>query len=87
MEHSINLAELQQVVGKYADQYQLLAAAGPLTAATLSRLIVGKSKLANGAVKASVAWFAVKELSGPMNHLFVEQFGYLQSIFSAFGGQ
>jgi hypothetical protein len=79
-----DLAELQRVVGKYVDQYNLMVAAGPLAAATVTRTIVTKSKLASGAVAASGAWFAIKELSGPMLNMIQDQFGYLQSILGAF---
>lgn len=85
MDHSVNLTELQQVVGKYVDQYQLLVAAGPVTAAGLTRMVLGPNKVISGAVKASTAWFAVKELSGPVLNLLNDQFGYLQNIFGMFG--
>lgn len=84
MDPGIDLAALQQVVGKYVDQYNLVVAAGPLAAATVTRALVTKSKLASGAVAAGGAWFAAKELSGPMMNLIQDQFGYLQSIFGAF---
>ncbi len=84
MDHSVNLAELQQVLGKYVDQYQLLPAAGPLAAASLARLVLGKNKAISIAVKGSAAWFAVKEISGPALHLMNDQFGYLQNIFGMF---
>ncbi len=80
MGHSVNLSELQQVVGKYVDQYQLLVAGGPLAAAGVLRLFAGKNKLASLAIGGSATWFAVKELSGPMLRLMTEQFGYLQSL-------
>jgi hypothetical protein len=82
----IDLSALQQVVGKYVDQYNLLVAAGPLTAATVTRAFVSNSKLASKAVIATGAWFAVKELSGPVMGLIQDQFGYLQSIFGSFPG-
>ncbi len=84
MDHSIDLSELQNVVGKYVDQYQLLVAAGPVTAAGLARLAFGQSKLASGALKGGAVWLAVRELAGPVTHLLSDQFGYLQSIFGMF---
>jgi hypothetical protein len=83
---AFDLNQLQAVVGKYVDQYQLLTAAGPLTAATLTRAFVTKNKVASGAVALTGAWFAIKEISGPMLNMIQDQFGYLQSIFGAFGG-
>lgn len=80
MDHSVNLSELQQVVGRYVDQYQLLVAGGPLAATGLVRTFVGKNKALNLAVGGSAAWFAVKELSGPILRLMGDQFGYLQSL-------
>ena len=84
MTSAADLAELQRIVGKYVDQYNLTVAAGPLAAATITRTVFTKSKLASGAVAASGAWFAIKELSGPMLHMIQDQFGYLQSILGAF---
>ncbi len=86
MDTGIDLTELQRVVGKYADQYNLLVAAGPLTAATVTRAFITNNKLASGAVAATGAWFAIRELSGPMMNLIQDQFGYLQSIFGSFSG-
>jgi hypothetical protein len=80
----IDLAQLQQVVGKYVDQYNLVVAAGPLTAASLTRAFITKNKLASGAVAATGAWFAIKELSGPMLNMIQDQFGYLLSILNSF---
>jgi hypothetical protein len=81
---SVDLTELQRVVGKYVDQYNLVVAAGPMTAATVTRLFTGKNKLVSGAVAMSGAWFAIKELSGPMMGLIGDQFGNLQYFFGAF---
>ena len=86
MDVGIDLTELQRVVGKYVDQYNLLVAAGPLTAATVTRAFITNNKIASGAVAATGAWFAVKELSGPMMNLMQDQFGYLMSIFGSFTG-
>jgi hypothetical protein len=82
----VDLTELQRVVGKYVDQYNLLVAAGPLTAATLTRAFITKNKLVSGAVVASGAWFAIQELSSPVIRLIDDQFGYLSSIFGMFKG-
>jgi hypothetical protein len=78
--HSVDLSELQQIVGKYVTQYNLLVAAGPIAAAGIFRLVLGKSKMMNLAMAGAGAWFAVKELSGPMLGLITDQFGYLQSL-------
>jgi len=86
VDHSVDLYELQRVIGKYVDQYNLLVAAGPLTAATLTKMFVTKNKLVNLAVAGSGVWFAVQELSTPAVRLITDQFGYLQSIFGAFRG-
>ena len=80
MDHYVNLSDLQQVVGKYVDQYSLLTAGGPLAATGLVRMFVTKNKMVSIAVTGSAVWFAVKELSGPVLGLIQDQFGYLQSI-------
>lgn len=80
MDHYFNLSDLQQIVGKYVDQYQLLAAGGPLAATGLVRMFVTKNKVVSLAVAGSGVWFAVKELSGPMLGLIQDQFGYLQQL-------
>lgn len=84
MDHYVNLSDLTHVVGKYVDQYNLLVAGGPLAAAGVVRTFVGKNKAMSLAVGGSAAWFAVKELSGPMLSLMQDQFGYLQQIFGMF---
>ena len=81
MANYANLSDLQQVVGKYVDQYQLLAAGGPLAATGIVRMFLTKNKVASLAVAGSGVWFAVKELSGPMLGLIQDQFGYLQQLF------
>lgn len=81
-----DLIDLQNVVGKYVDQHNLLIAAGPLTAAAVTRAFITKNKLVSGAVVASGAWFALQELSTPMLKLIQDQFGYLQSIMGSFRG-
>jgi hypothetical protein len=75
----VDLTDLQRVVGQYADQHQLIVAAGPLTAATLLRTIT-KSKLVSGAVAVGGAWLTVQMISGSTLKLIHEQFGYLQSL-------
>lgn len=76
----VDLTELQNAVGKYADQHRLIVAAGPLTAASILRAFVARNKLASGAVIAGGAWFAIQEFGGPSLKLIEEQFGYLQSF-------
>ena len=80
MDHYVNLSDLQQIVGRYADQYNLVVAGGPLAAAGFVRTFITKNKVVSIALAGSTAWFAVKELSGPMLGLMQDQFGYLQSI-------
>jgi hypothetical protein len=84
VEHVVDLSSLQGVVGKYVQQYNLLVAAGPVTAATLTKAFVADNKAVNLAVLGGGVWFAVKELSGPVLGLIHDQFGYLQSIFASF---
>lgn len=68
------------------DQHNMIVAAGPLTAATVTRAFITKNKLVSGAVVAGGAWFAIQELSTPMLKLMNDQFGYLQSLLGAFRG-
>ncbi len=75
-----NISDLQQVVGKYVDQYQLLTAGGPLAATGIVRMFVTKNKVASIALAGSGVWFAVKELSGPLLGLIQDQFGNLQQL-------
>ena len=84
--YNVDLTELQQVVDKYVNQHNLLVAGGPLAATAAVKKFVIDNKAVNVAVTASTVWFAAKELSGPMLNLMDHQFGYLQSIFSAFRG-
>jgi len=79
-----DLQQLQQVVGKYVDQYHLVTAAGPMTAAMAVRLFVGKNKLVSGAVTLGTSWFAIRELTGPAMNLVQDQFGNLQSLLGSF---
>jgi hypothetical protein len=80
VDYYVNLSDLQQIVGKYVNRYDLLVAGGPLAAAGFVRTFILKNKIMSLAVAGSAAWFAVKELSGPMLGLMQDQFGYLQSI-------
>jgi len=82
---SVDLNQLQDVVQKYVSQYNLLVAAGPVTAASVVKMFT-KNKMANLAVVGGGVWFAIQELSTPMLKLMNDQFGYLQSIFSMFRG-
>jgi hypothetical protein len=85
VDHFESFNEIQRVVGKYVTQYNLVVAAGPVTAATLIKTFVTDNKLVKVAVAGGGVWFAVKELSGPMLGLIQDQFGQLQSILSSFG--
>jgi hypothetical protein len=80
VDHYVNLSDLQQVIGKYVDQYQLVAAGRRLAATGIVRMFVTKNKIVSMAVAGSTVWFAVKELSGPVLGLIQDQFGYLQSL-------
>jgi ABC-type enterochelin transport system permease subunit len=80
VDHSVNLTDLQQIVGQYVDTTSLLIAGGPLAAAGIVRVFITKNKFANIALAGSTAWFAVKALSGPVMGLIGDQFGYLQSL-------
>jgi hypothetical protein len=74
---------MQQIVGRFVDQYQLLTAGGPLAATGIIRVFTGKNKMATMAVAGSGLWFAAKELSGPMLGVVQDQFGNLQQLFGA----
>ena len=80
---SVDLYELQNVVTKYVNQYNLLVAAGPLTAASITKLFV-RNKLVNIAMVGSGVWFAVQELSTPILHLLQDQFGSLDALLGTF---
>jgi hypothetical protein len=82
--HTVDLTELQNVVGKYVEKYNLLVAGGPLAASAALKAFVTDNKGVNLAVTASGVWFAVRELSGPILNLMGDQFGYLQSLFGMF---
>ncbi len=76
----VDLTDLQNVVGKYADQHRMIVAAGPITAAAVFRAFT-KNKMVNLAVAGGGAWFAIQELAGPAIRLMQQQFGYLNSLF------
>jgi hypothetical protein len=76
----VDLTDLEQVVGQYTTQHNLIVAAGPLSGAMLARLLFKKNKLVTGAVVAGSAWLAIHALSGPSLKLMKEQFGYLASL-------
>lgn len=76
----VDLRDLEYVVGKYNEQHNLIVAAGPLTGATLARILFKKNKLVTGAVVAGSAWLAIQTLAGPSLKLMQEQFGYLASL-------
>ena len=78
-----HFSELQQVVGRYASQSNLLVAAGPLAGVVLLKAFVGKSKIMKLAMVGSGVWFAAKEISGPALGLIQDQFGNLQSILAS----
>jgi hypothetical protein len=86
VEHSVNIDELQRVVRGYVDQYNLVVAAGPLTAASVLKLVTRKNKFASIAMVGGGAWLAVQELSTPMLGLIKDQFGYLQALLGSFRG-
>jgi hypothetical protein len=75
----VDLTDLQNVVGKYADQHKLIVAAAPLTASAVVRAFT-RNKLVTAAVVGGGAWFAVQELAGPSLRLMQDQFGYLSSL-------
>lgn len=83
MAHVVDLSQLQYVVGKYVDKYNLLIAAGPVTVASLAKIVTNNKLVKFGMVGGGV-WFAVKELSGPMLQLITDQFGYLDSLLGSF---
>jgi hypothetical protein len=58
----------------------VIVAAGPLTGATLARILFKKNKLVTMAVVAGSGWLAIQALSGPSLKLMQEQFGYLTSL-------
>jgi hypothetical protein len=80
VDHYANLSDIQLVVGRYVDQYDLLVAGGPLAAAGFVRTFIVQNKIASLAVAGGTAWFAMRELSGPMLGLMNDHFGFLQSV-------
>ncbi|MDE3198103.1 MAG: hypothetical protein KGN84_17270 [Acidobacteriota bacterium] len=83
MDHVVDLSQIQYVVGKYVDKYNLLVAAGPVTVAGLAKTFLTNNKVVNIAIVGGGVWFAVKELSGPLLQLITDQFGYLDSLLSS----
>lgn len=81
-----SLNQLQAIAGKYIQQYDLLVAAGPVTAAMLIRTFITDNKALKFATMGGGIWFAVREVSGPMLGMIQSTFGQLQSVFSAFQG-
>lgn len=73
-------------MAKYVTRYDLLIAAGPVTAATLIKTFITDNKLIKFAVVGSGIWFAVREISGPLLGIMTDQFNALQQILSNFGG-
>ena len=64
----------------------MIVAAGPVTAAGLTRAFLTKSKLVTGAVFMSGTLLAAQSIGGPAIQLMQDQFGYLQAIFGSFRG-
>lgn len=75
----VDLTQLQEVVGKYADQHQMLVAAGPVTAASVTRMFTSNKGI-NKLIYAGGTWFAIQELGGPALKLIQDQFGNLQQL-------
>jgi hypothetical protein len=80
MAHLADLNELQNVVGKYATEYNLVKAAGPLAGAGVMK-VVSRHKMVNLALVGSGIWFAVNEISTPMMGMIRDQFGFVDSLF------
>ena len=77
----VDLTDLQNVVGKYADQHRLIVVAGPVSAAALVRTFLTRSKLVSAALVGGGAILAIQDIAGPYLKLMGEQFGYLRSLF------
>jgi len=75
----VDLTDLQNVVGKYADRHRVIVAAGPLAGAAVVRTFT-KNKMATMAVAGGGALLAIQELAGPSLKLMHDQFGYLFSL-------
>lgn len=75
----VDLTELTNAVGKYAEQHQVLVAAGPVTAGAVVRTLTN-NKLVSSALVGGGALIAIKEIAGPSLALIHEQFGYLMSL-------
>ena len=79
VDHIADITQLQQVVGNYVDQHNLLVAGGPLAGAGILK-IVSKNKLTNLALAGGGVWFAVHQISSSVLQVIQDQFGYLGSL-------
>jgi hypothetical protein len=70
MAHLADLNELQNVVGKYATEYNLVKAAGPLAGAGVMK-VVSRHKMVNLALVGSGIWLG----------MIRDQFGFVDSLF------
>lgn len=77
----VDLSDLQNTIGDFIGQHKIVAAAGPMTATFLVRMIT-KNKLITGAVVAGSTIVTVQMVSGSALQLMRDQFGYLQSLLS-----
>jgi len=84
VDHFVSLSALQDVLGKYNVNNNLLISGGPLAATGLIRAFISKNKAMSVALAGSTAWFAVKELAGPVLGLVQDQFGNLESLLGSF---
>jgi len=83
VDHIVDITQLQQVVGNYVDQHNLLVAGGPLAGAGVLKLVT-RNKLANLALVGGGVWFGVHQLSSSVLQVIQDQFGYLGSLFAGF---
>jgi hypothetical protein len=86
MAHLADLHELQNVVGKYATQYNLVKAAAPLAGAGVMKM-VSRNKMVHLALVGSGIWFAVNEISTPMMRMIRDQFGFVARFSEAFDNE
>lgn len=77
---NVDLSDLQNTVGQFIGQHKYVAAAGPLTAATLVRVFITKNKLVTAAVVAGSSFLAIQAVSGSSLKLMHDQFAYLESL-------
>jgi hypothetical protein len=78
--HHVNFADLQQVVGRYFCQYDFMVAGGPLAASGIVRAFVAKNKLVSAAIAPSGVWFVIREMPGPVLDMIQDRLAQLQSI-------